>query len=106
MVGAAVGRLPGGDLGDRRLRTARPPRVQVGPGPDDAALDPPVAGAPARRGDAEVQMAGAGVAGTPELADRLPGGHVYPGRDGRLDRRQVRAVVTHAVVAEDRHRQA
>ena len=81
------------------------PGVQVGPGPDHAALHPPVTDPGARRRDAEVQVAGARVAGPADLAELLAGADPLPRPDGGVDRREVGAVVAHPVVAEHRHRQ-
>src|SRR5205814_10362052 len=75
----AVGRLPRGDLRDRRLVAGSPPGVQVRPGPDHAALDPPVPGAGTGWRDPEVQVARARVAGTADQSERLAGCHPQPG---------------------------
>src|SRR5215468_9944823 len=79
LLRAAVLGLPGGDHGKRRLARTGLPGVQIGPWPDHAPADPPVARLLADRRDPEVQMAGAGVAGFAYLAQPLPSGDAYAG---------------------------
>src|SRR5882672_11067289 len=52
-----------------------------------------------------MQMAGTRVASLTDLAERLAGPHPYARFDVGVDCLEVRAVITNAVIATDRHRQ-
>src|SRR5258705_12780591 len=95
---AAVGGLPGLYLRYGRTRGAGPPRVEVGPRPDNPSPVPPITDLPARRRDAEVQVAGAGLTGGAHQADLLPGRDPNAGRHRVEDHREVPPVVPDPVV--------
>src|SRR5262245_34669584 len=77
---AAVLLQPPVHLVGRGLVHALAPRVEVLRGPHLAAPDPPVVLALAHRRQAEMQVARAGVTGTPDQPDGLAGADLVAGR--------------------------